>query len=476
MASEGPPDAAVLAVLEWLVRSADAERASVRSILEELSAKFGGHDFTDRKPWIKENIVRLMSERPSAGPISSAAVATSEPDDERGGGGADTGSDHGGDDEDDKSAGRRQQQRQRAKRPEAALDGRITSTSRSPAKRGRVSSKSAPAATLSASGFLQRGAAVAANRKFGGSRRGGDGDAHDSGGAPTSNRTVEVPLRFSGLMEPLILSPELSAVCGDEPTLPRPWIVKRLAAYVREHGLKDPNDGRRVLCDERLKRVFNNASSVTMFGMNKEIGRHARGANRCDEAERARLDAWRREWEAKGLTARRQVKRSASVAPRKQSSPGGSSEDDHEGDDNDEDSHSGGAATPSSRGSCSQQSPSSPPPSMSQSPRGRVPQPEAAADGVVRGGLATPMRLSPALSRVCGGKRQLGRTHIVQAIWAYIRAHRLQDPHDKRTILCDDALKAVFDNESRVTAFSMNKYLSRHMSSAADHDRDGDCE
>ena len=57
----------------------------------------------------------------------------------------------------------------------------------------------------------------------------------------------------------------------------------------------------------------------------------------------------------------------------------------------------------------------------------------------------------------------MSRTEVVKFLWAYIREHNLQDPSDKRFILCDDALKAVFNGESRVSGFGMNKYLSQHL-------------
>lgn len=50
-----------------------------------------------------------------------------------------------------------------------------------------------------------------------------------------------------------------------------------------------------------------------------------------------------------------------------------------------------------------------------------------------------------------------------QAIWVYIRANNLQNPADKRQIVCDKALKKVM-GEDTVTAFSMNKYIGKHLS------------
>lgn len=77
------------------------------------------------------------------------------------------------------------------------------------------------------------------------------------------------------------------------------------------------------------------------------------------------------------------------------------------------------------------------------------------------GGQA-PYRLSEELQAVVG-KSILPRPQITQALWAYIRENNLQNPEDKREILCDTLLSRVMGGESRVTMFSMNKYITPHM-------------
>jgi len=52
---------------------------------------------------------------------------------------------------------------------------------------------------------------------------------------------------------------------------------------------------------------------------------------------------------------------------------------------------------------------------------------------------------------------------VTQALWAYIRKHQLQNPEDKREILCDDALKAVMGGKKKLTMFTMNKYITPHI-------------
>lgn len=62
---------------------------------------------------------------------------------------------------------------------------------------------------------------------------------------------------------------------------------------------------------------------------------------------------------------------------------------------------------------------------------------------------------------------QLPRPHIVKRIWEYIKEHDLQDPNDKRRIICDDTMKAVFKTD-RVHMFTMNKILSEELKAVAD--------
>ncbi|ORY94946.1 SWIB/MDM2 domain-domain-containing protein, partial [Syncephalastrum racemosum] len=78
-------------------------------------------------------------------------------------------------------------------------------------------------------------------------------------------------------------------------------------------------------------------------------------------------------------------------------------------------------------------------------------------------GLNKPLLLSPALSKFVGGETEMSRPEIVKKLWAHIKQHDLQDPADRRFILCDDALRALF-NVDRVNSFAMNKDLTVHVS------------
>ena len=51
---------------------------------------------------------------------------------------------------------------------------------------------------------------------------------------------------------------------------------------------------------------------------------------------------------------------------------------------------------------------------------------------------------------------------MVSKVWDYIRKHALQNPADRREILADAKLEAVFGTK-KVTMFEMNKHLARHL-------------
>ncbi|XP_011627948.1 uncharacterized protein LOC18446666 [Amborella trichopoda] len=77
------------------------------------------------------------------------------------------------------------------------------------------------------------------------------------------------------------------------------------------------------------------------------------------------------------------------------------------------------------------------------------------------GGLTKMCGVSPEL-QVIVGEPTMPRTQIVKQLWAYIRKNNLQDPSNKRKIICNDALRLVFDTDC-TDMFKMNKLLSRHI-------------
>lgn len=81
-----------------------------------------------------------------------------------------------------------------------------------------------------------------------------------------------------------------------------------------------------------------------------------------------------------------------------------------------------------------------------------------------RGWSAITFFLSPQLSSLLGLSKdtQLARTDVVKKIWEHIKSNDLQDPNDKRQILCDELMQKVFGK--KVHMFTMNKLLGHHLS------------
>ena len=72
-----------------------------------------------------------------------------------------------------------------------------------------------------------------------------------------------------------------------------------------------------------------------------------------------------------------------------------------------------------------------------------------------------PLHPSKELGAVVGSD-PLPRTEVVSKIWTYIKRHKLQNPANKREILADEKLKAVF-GKNKVSMFEMNKLLAKHL-------------
>ncbi|KAJ2808484.1 hypothetical protein H4R20_000872 [Coemansia guatemalensis] len=76
-------------------------------------------------------------------------------------------------------------------------------------------------------------------------------------------------------------------------------------------------------------------------------------------------------------------------------------------------------------------------------------------------GLSKPMKLSETLSDFLDQK-YCARTDVVKNLWKYIKANELQDPSDKRYILCDEKLQKLFHTD-RLYMYTMNKLLNEHL-------------
>jgi chromatin remodeling complex protein RSC6 len=72
-----------------------------------------------------------------------------------------------------------------------------------------------------------------------------------------------------------------------------------------------------------------------------------------------------------------------------------------------------------------------------------------------------PLQPSKELAAVVGPE-PIPRTEVVSKVWVYIKKHKLQNEANKREIIADAKLKAIFGKD-KVTMFEMNKYLAQHL-------------
>ena len=86
---------------------------------------------------------------------------------------------------------------------------------------------------------------------------------------------------------------------------------------------------------------------------------------------------------------------------------------------------------------------------------------QGASGKKVNPALMKPLQPSKELAAVVGSK-PLPRPEVVSKVWDYIKKNNLQNPQNKREIMADEKLQAVF-GKNRVTMFEMNKHLAQHL-------------
>jgi len=81
--------------------------------------------------------------------------------------------------------------------------------------------------------------------------------------------------------------------------------------------------------------------------------------------------------------------------------------------------------------------------------------------GGAKGGFQKEFVLSDPLADVLDVPK-LARPQVVKQLWVYIKGNSLQNPNNKREIMCDTKLKAVFGVD-KIDMFAMNKVLGKHL-------------
>ncbi|KAE8668129.1 hypothetical protein F3Y22_tig00112344pilonHSYRG00042 [Hibiscus syriacus] len=76
-------------------------------------------------------------------------------------------------------------------------------------------------------------------------------------------------------------------------------------------------------------------------------------------------------------------------------------------------------------------------------------------------GIMKPRRVSPEMQALVGVP-EIPRTEVLKRIWAYIKEHNLQDPDNKRVIICDEKLKKIFADKDRVEFLEIARLINPH--------------
>ena len=82
---------------------------------------------------------------------------------------------------------------------------------------------------------------------------------------PKKKRTLNPALKA-----PYTPSAQLAEIVGASP-LPRQEVVSKLWKYIKKNGLQDKQT---INADDKLKPIFGNKKSVTMFEMQKHVSKH----------------------------------------------------------------------------------------------------------------------------------------------------------------------------------------------------------
>ncbi|PNT20449.1 hypothetical protein POPTR_009G092200v4 [Populus trichocarpa] len=76
-------------------------------------------------------------------------------------------------------------------------------------------------------------------------------------------------------------------------------------------------------------------------------------------------------------------------------------------------------------------------------------------------GIMKPRRVSPEMADFIGAP-EVSRTQALKLIWAHIKEHNLQDPSNKKNIICDEKLKKIFAGRDQVGFLEIAGLISPH--------------
>ncbi|KAH7518072.1 uncharacterized protein LOC107415769 [Ziziphus jujuba] len=76
-------------------------------------------------------------------------------------------------------------------------------------------------------------------------------------------------------------------------------------------------------------------------------------------------------------------------------------------------------------------------------------------------GIMKPRRVTPEMEAIVGSP-EISRTQALKLIWAHIKQNNLQDPENKKIIVCDEKLKKIFKGRDRVGFLEIAGLITPH--------------
>ncbi|MBA0586672.1 hypothetical protein Gorai_017405 [Gossypium raimondii] len=277
--------------------------------------------------------------------------------------------------------------------------------------------------------------------------------------------------RGGGFQTVCSLSPQLQKVVG-ESKLARTEVVKKLWVYIKEKDLQDPKNKRNIICDELLRDIFR-VNSINMFQMNKALTKHIWPLSVEDEDSNHEMEcednddsASMNAESAKGEVKEEEKEKDDSVSMNAESAKGEENEEGKEEDDSESlNAENSKEEKEEEKEGEQEEEEDNEEEEEEQEGNSRRSKKKRSSKGDKdvkrRGGFTKLCSLSPQLQAFIG-ESELARTEVVKRLWTYIREKNLQDPKDKRNVLCDDSLYALFRVKS-INMFQMNKALSKHI-------------
>nr|XP_027112416.1 DNA ligase 1-like isoform X4 [Coffea arabica] len=233
----------------------------------------------------------------------------------------------------------------------------------------------------------------------------------------------------SGFNKPWAISPQLQKIVGVQ-QMARTEVVKKMWVYIREKNLQNPKDKRKIICDQTLHGIFQ-VKNINMFQMNKALSKHMWPIDAEDDHQEAEEDGNGEETEEQSEDVKQEENE---YSGSNEVDIGGGGEEEEE-----EEEESDGIRNKQKSRS----------------------QRMDAIQNKKGSGFSKPCAISPQLQELVGVP-EMARTEVVKKMWAYIREKNLQNPKDKRKIICDEALRAIF-RVNTINMFQMNKVLSKHI-------------